>query len=77
MSKRIKIFVLIASSIGLVMFFTVFDFRNVKVGESVRPILKKMEDFLYLEAGKYNPEGDVLPDEIDDIIKNKLKKEIW
>lgn len=36
----------------------------------------KVADFIYDKATKYNPEGDVLPDQYDDIIKDKINQKL-
>jgi len=36
---------------------------------------KEIDDKIYQEATKHNPEGDVLPDKIDNAIKEEIKKE--
>lgn len=36
---------------------------------------KKLDNRIYKEATEHNPEGDVLPDEIDDTIREKIKEE--
>lgn len=36
----------------------------------------KVKDRAYLEATEHNPEGDILPDQIDDNVKKKIKEEI-
>jgi hypothetical protein len=37
---------------------------------------KKAKGIIYREATKYNPEGDVLPDQIDDKILNDIKNKV-
>jgi uncharacterized protein YxeA len=37
---------------------------------------KEIDDKIYQEATKHNPEGDVLPDEIDNVLKEEIKKEV-
>lgn len=37
---------------------------------------KELDYKIYKEATEHNPEGDMLPDEIDDTIREKLKEEI-
>lgn len=36
---------------------------------------KEIDDRIYQEATEHNPEGDMLPDEIDDTIREKIKEE--
>lgn len=78
--------------IGFVIFLGIFsiilslvlfkvDSGKLKIRDSMRPIVKKIvskaENFIYFEATKYNPKGDLLPDNIDDNLKQELKKELW
>ncbi len=37
---------------------------------------KEVDDKVYQEATEHNPEGDVLPDEIDNTVKDEIKKEV-
>lgn len=37
-------------------------------------IVKKIKDFVYYEATIHNPEGDMLPDQIDNTIISETKK---
>ena len=39
----------------------------------IKKILKPIVNFVYSEATIHNPAGDVLPDQIDDNIKNSIK----
>lgn len=48
--------------------------KNTK--EEIKDEAKKVNDRVYQEATEHNPEGDVLPDEIDNTITDELKKEI-
>ena len=47
--------------------------KNAK-GE-IKEKAKELDDRIYKEATEHNPEGDVLPDEIDDTIREKIKEE--
>ncbi|HBO17062.1 MAG: hypothetical protein UR69_C0002G0285 [Candidatus Moranbacteria bacterium GW2011_GWE2_35_2-] len=45
-------------------------------GEFLKNMAKKVENLIYREATKHNPEGDFLPDQIDDRIKEEVKNRI-
>ena len=53
---------------------------SVEIREEEKSFLKKVagkiKDIIYREATEHNPEGDVLPDEIDDRIKEEIKSRI-
>ena len=42
----------------------------------IKDSAKELDYKIYEEATKYNPEGDMLPDNIDNTIREKLKEEI-
>ncbi len=44
--------------------------------EFLRNMADKVESFVYREATEHNPEGDFLPDQIDDRIKGEVKNRI-
>jgi len=44
--------------------------------EIVKKTARKIKHFIYREATIHNPEGDTLPDEIDDEILNKIKEKL-
>ena len=60
-------------------FFIFFDVsRNgIALSSQTKPILKsiagKISKVIYRFGTKFNPEGDVVPDGIDDRIKGKIK----
>ena len=43
--------------------------------EKLKEKVKEIDDKIYQKAAEYNPAGDVLPDELDDAIRAKLKEE--
>jgi len=53
--------------------------EKIELTSEGKEILKqetnKVKDEVYKEATEHNPEGDVLPDELDDKIKQRLKEE--
>ncbi len=61
--------------LGGISFFAHFS-RNPD--NSLKSILRNMAGKItgkvYQEAEKHNPEGDVLPDEVDDKIKRNIKE---
>ncbi|PIP27979.1 MAG: hypothetical protein COX29_03710 [Candidatus Moranbacteria bacterium CG23_combo_of_CG06-09_8_20_14_all_35_22] len=67
------IFFIIA--IGL---FFIFDANKEKIMTNpyIKSIVQKIADFIYTEAGKHNPQGDILPDKVDDDIIKEIKKKI-
>lgn len=44
--------------------------------EAIKEAISETRYKVYEEATEHNPEGDLLPDEIDDTIKAKIKEEI-
>ncbi|MGW8185024.1 MAG: hypothetical protein ACWGHO_02860 [Candidatus Moraniibacteriota bacterium] len=76
--------------IFIVCFFLLFVFigavlirsqqRNISIKEELKSdsksILWQIKDIIYFEATKHNPSGDVVPDGIDDAIKNEIKERI-
>ena len=44
--------------------------------EVVKKTVRKVKGFIYREATIHNPEGDMLPDEIDDEILNGIKEKL-
>ena len=40
----------------------------------MKKVVKKIEGFVYREATVHNPPGDLLPDQIDDQVKGKIKE---
>lgn len=66
-----------------------FDFDSVKTfyidkarnldaddKQAIKDNAQDLKYKIYEEATEHNPEGDLLPDEIDDTIKEKIKEEI-
>lgn len=52
----------------------------VKIKDEDKPILKKIaqkiNSIIYEEATIHNPEGDMLPDAIDDVLKEQIKERV-
>ena len=46
------------------------------VDDNKKKIIKEIEDEIYREATENNPEGDMLPDEIDDTVREKIKENL-
>lgn len=40
----------------------------------LKKVVRKIEGFVYREATVHNPSGDLIPDQIDDQVKNEIKK---
>lgn len=74
-----KILYLFTVVIFLLIFilFTETSFE-MKIKNKIKPFLIKTKDHslekIYQEATEHNPEGDMLPDEIDDKIKEEVKE---
>jgi hypothetical protein len=74
------IFLFLASVFAILF----FDFSRDESGfhvrledssrELIKKIAKKVSGVIYREATEHNPEGDVLPDGIDDRIKGEIKE---
>lgn len=47
-----------------------------KTKAELKEKVKEVDDKIYREATEHNPEGDILPDEIDNAIKEEIKKEV-
>jgi len=57
-------------------FSTTSFLEKIARQEIVKKTARKIKHFIYREATIYNPEGDTLPDEIDDEILNKIKEKL-
>ncbi len=68
--KLIFIFIFL-SIVGLFLAGTFWGWD--KMEERAKGMVKKMTGFIYHEATIHNPEGDMIPDEIDDKVKGKIK----
>jgi len=44
--------------------------------EELKKVVKKIKDFIYLEATEHNPSGDLLPDQIDDNVIKEVKEKV-
>lgn len=76
--------------IFIVCFFLLFVFigaalirsqqKNISIMEVLKSdsknIIWQIKDIIYYEATQHNPSGDVVPDGIDDVIKNEIKERI-
>jgi hypothetical protein len=76
--------------IFIVGFFLLFVFvgailirsqqKNISIIEELKldskNIIFLIKDVIYFEATQHNPSGDMVPDGIDDIIKNEIKERI-
>ena len=47
-----------------------------KEKEELKNIVKKVKNLIYWEATIHNPEGDVVPDQIDDKIIQEVKEKV-
>lgn len=54
--------------------------ENIAIMEALKidskKIMREIKDVIYYQATVHNPEGDMLPDEIDDTIKEQIKNQI-
>lgn len=73
-TKKITIvlFVLAITSLLAAMFFIGYYKYDVK--RVISRVIIKSKNFVYYEATIHNPEGNFLPDWIDDIILGKAKE---
>jgi hypothetical protein len=57
--------------------FSPFSLTVQKPGKDfLKKIVRKIEGFIYHEATIHNPPGDMLPDQIDDKIKQEIKDRV-
>ncbi|EKE16167.1 MAG: hypothetical protein ACD_11C00029G0047 [uncultured bacterium] len=80
MKKTIFSIIIIALiSMGTYLYFLGvenYQLINDEGKKLTKNILKKISEIVYREATIHNPEGDMLPDQVDDIIKEKIKENI-
>ncbi|HHX58287.1 MAG TPA: hypothetical protein GX706_00755 [Candidatus Moranbacteria bacterium] len=74
MFKLIKTFFTLLILLALVVFIwgSLIGWSNVE--EKLKIGARKVVGLIYREATIHNPEGDLVPDEIDDQIKEQIKK---
>ena len=74
--KKFLIIIIFAILIITTGLFFVFNINKDKIMTSsyMKLIMHKITNFIYDEATKYNPQGDILPDKIDDEIKKEINK---
>ncbi len=66
--------VLILFFLGLVWSTLLFiHFASIENRATAEEALRHLKGLLYQEAALHNPQGDVLPDEIDDKFWNRLR----
>jgi len=83
MPKRLFLFIIIAviavAWLGGIFSITFSPF-SLSVGKPGKDFLKqaagKAKSLIYREATEHNPPGDMLPDQIDDKIKQEIKEKI-
>lgn len=90
MVKKIFLIIFLAAIIfaiaAAILFFSLFKYENssgtflIKAGIEDKAVLreaaKRIKDWIYREATIHNPEGDVLPDEIDDKVIKEIKNRV-
>ncbi len=67
-----SIFAFVTAILGFVFLQKAKEDEQLK--EDTLYLAKKMKNFIYYEATIHNPEGDKLPDQVDDTIILELKK---
>ncbi|EKE18571.1 MAG: hypothetical protein ACD_9C00291G0002 [uncultured bacterium] len=74
--KKTSIFSLILAFaiMSLSLVFVFGTGKGVQLKGMVVGFVKKTKKIIYHEATIFNPKGDVLPDQVDDIIISKTKK---
>lgn len=83
MFKKIFLFaivgIIIIAFLGGI-FFVSFSPLSITIKKPEKDFLKKVvrkiEGFIYREAAIHNPPGDILPDQIDDKIKQEIKDKV-
>ncbi|MDA3815663.1 MAG: hypothetical protein PF549_04860 [Patescibacteria group bacterium] len=79
-----KYLILITITILVIIFGSIWAFDvgiegvtiNPKIKPYIQKITTKVKDLVYDEATKHNPEGDRLPDYVDDKIKEEIKERV-
>lgn len=80
-----KMFILIIAFVFLIawlggMFSVSFSPFTLTISKPEKDILKraavKAKNIIYREATEHNPSGDLIPDQIDDKIKQEIKEKI-
>lgn len=76
----------VVAILAVILFFSLFEFAKdkktllIKASVEDKVILKaaarKIKNWIYREATIHNPEGDILPDEIDDEVIKEIKDRI-
>jgi len=81
-SRIFLIVLLIIFIVGACLFFLAFEVREggLVVKDESRPLLvriaRKINTFIYDEATRHNPKGDLVPDQIDNDIKEKIRENL-
>lgn len=81
MLKRLFLFLIIIAIIlvwlGGIFLVTLRPFSfsvNKPEKDFLKRVARKVKNIIYREATVHNPEGDLIPDQIDDEIKQKVKE---
>jgi uncharacterized protein YeeX (DUF496 family) len=76
-----KLSVIFSVFASIAVFSIVILLQNIKEDVQLKDNLidyaKKIKNFIYLEATIHNPNGDMLPDQIDDTIISEAKKILY
>ncbi|HBB36542.1 MAG: hypothetical protein UX02_C0002G0039 [Candidatus Moranbacteria bacterium GW2011_GWC1_45_18] len=83
MFKKLFIFIIFVAVLFAFLggiFSVNFSPFSININKPEKDFLKKAaqkaKNIIYREASKHNPSGDVLPDQIDDKIKQEIKDKI-
>lgn len=80
--KIVTYIIIMILTVLITAFFFFFEIKEngIVAKDQNKPLLKiiasNLNKIIYNKATEYNPEGDLVPDEIDDQLKEKLKESI-
>jgi hypothetical protein len=77
--KKLSVFFSIFASIAVFSAFILLQNtkEDVQLKENLIGAAKKIKNFIYLEATIHNPDGDMLPDQIDNTIISGVKNILY
>lgn len=71
--EKLKKYLLVSLFGSFLIVFLIATFSNRGIKEVVFKVAAKVKNLVYYEATIHNPQGDFLPDWIDDLILGKIK----
>jgi len=81
--KKLFLFLIIIAIVAVFLtgiFSVSFSPFSLTISKPEKDFLKKVggkiKSIIYREATEHNPEGDILPDQIDDEIKQEIKSRV-